>query len=320
MAAIAVDLFSGFLAGINVTLVGHPFETLKVRLQTQPSPPNHVYDGVVDCARKTHAWEGFGGFYKGVGAPLVGQLFFRGAMFQTNGAYLRWASDGGARPLSYAQYGVGGALTWGVCTLIECPLNVASSQMQVAFMRQKADAAFVPEFRTVAAYARGAPAKYGLRALYAGVAPHLARNVFGGFFHFGAFEASRRTWAAHRGVAVGDIGLLANMAAGSLGGVLFWTCTYPADVLKSALQGDALNPEGRRYHGTMDAARKLWAEGGAARFTRGYSACLLRAVPANAVMLTTAFRVKELGYEWMGLNAPAPAAAVAAGGGAKGGK
>jgi hypothetical protein len=30
-----VDLLGGFAAGINVTIVGHPFETIKVRLQTQ---------------------------------------------------------------------------------------------------------------------------------------------------------------------------------------------------------------------------------------------------------------------------------------------
>ncbi len=67
-------------------------------------------------------------------------------------------------------------------------------------------------------------------------------------------------------------------------------------MVKSALQGDALDPAGRRYRGPADAARKLWAEGGAARFTRGLSACLLRSVPASAVLLTTAFRVKEIGY------------------------
>lgn len=50
-----VDVMSGFAAGINVTLVGHPFETIKVRLQTQPSPPNQIYNGLVDCIKKTIA-------------------------------------------------------------------------------------------------------------------------------------------------------------------------------------------------------------------------------------------------------------------------
>ena len=31
MGATAVDIAAGFAAGVNVTLVGHPFETVKVR-------------------------------------------------------------------------------------------------------------------------------------------------------------------------------------------------------------------------------------------------------------------------------------------------
>lgn len=72
-------------------------------------------------------------------------------------------------------------------------------------------------------YYTQAPGKYGLRALYSGAAPHLCRNSIGGFFHFGAFEVLRREWAARQGVAVADVGLAANMIAGSVGGLLFWT-------------------------------------------------------------------------------------------------
>jgi hypothetical protein len=84
----AVDILAGFCSGINVTLVGHPLETIKVRLQTQPSPPNHMYDGVLDCVRKTIKWEGPMGLYKGVGAPLGGQLFFRSLLFGVYAKYL----------------------------------------------------------------------------------------------------------------------------------------------------------------------------------------------------------------------------------------
>lgn len=37
-----------------------------------------------------------------------------------------------------------------------------------------------------------------------------------------------------------------------------------------------------RRAGTLDAAAKLWAEGGAKRFTAGLTPCLARAFPANA--------------------------------------
>ena len=52
---VLVDIFAGTIAGINVTLVGHPFDTLKVRLQTQPTD-KPIYNGVVDCFKKTLKW------------------------------------------------------------------------------------------------------------------------------------------------------------------------------------------------------------------------------------------------------------------------
>lgn len=57
---------AGTVAGVAVCLVGHPFDTLKVRLQTQPVH-NPVYSGLIDCFVKTIKWEGIGGLYKGVG-------------------------------------------------------------------------------------------------------------------------------------------------------------------------------------------------------------------------------------------------------------
>ena len=295
-----VDILAGVCAGINVTIVGHPLETIKVRLQTQPSPPNHVYDGVADCVRKTLKWEGPAGLYKGVAAPLGGQLFFRSALFGVYAKYLAYKQAGGA-PMTYLDFGVGGSLAWGVGTLIECPLQVASSQLQTQVVRVKAAAAAgLPPpvtYAGVADYVRRAPAAYGARALYRGLPAHLARNVAGGFFHFFFFEALRREWAARVQKPVTGIGLAANMACGAVGGVFFWGLTFPVDAVKSALQGDSLDPKAARYTGAADAARKLWAEGGAARFARGLDASLMRAVPANAVLLATATIVREKGYE-----------------------
>ena len=57
---------SGTAGGIGITLVGHPFDTLKVRLQTQPVD-KPIYRGLTDCFVKTMKWEGIGGLYRGVG-------------------------------------------------------------------------------------------------------------------------------------------------------------------------------------------------------------------------------------------------------------
>lgn len=44
--------------------MGQPFDTVKVRLQTQ-SAGNKLYNGVLDCIRKTWVNEGPTAFYKG---------------------------------------------------------------------------------------------------------------------------------------------------------------------------------------------------------------------------------------------------------------
>ena len=309
------DVFSGCLAGVSVTLVGHPFDTIKVRLQTQPSPPNALYSGLGDCVRKTLAREGLTGFYRGVAAPLVGQLFFRTLLFACNSAYTRYVvtrgsllgTGGGAgAPLRLADFALGGSLAWAAGTVIECPINVAASQMQVAVLRS-ARGGSAAEFPSVTAYLRGAPARYGLRAaFYSGFAPHLLRNTLGGAFHFGAFEGARRWVAAERGVPVGAVGLPVTLAAGGLGGVLFWTLTYPIDVVKGCLQADELAADRRRYKGgALQAARELWAEGGAPRFWRGFSACILRAVPANAVVLVSGVWARDVAYDYLGVGGAA---------------
>ena len=59
----AKELFAGSVGGIVQVLVGQPFDTVKVRLQTQSSA-NPIYSGMVDCAAKTLKNEGLGGFYK----------------------------------------------------------------------------------------------------------------------------------------------------------------------------------------------------------------------------------------------------------------
>jgi len=50
-------------------LVGHPFDLVKVRMQTAEKG---VYTGALDVVKKSLARDGFRGLYRGVSAPLVG--------------------------------------------------------------------------------------------------------------------------------------------------------------------------------------------------------------------------------------------------------
>jgi len=63
-------LAAGGVGGVFAVVVGHPFDLVKVRLQTAEKG---VYTGAMDVVRKTIAKEGLArGLYAGVSAPLVG--------------------------------------------------------------------------------------------------------------------------------------------------------------------------------------------------------------------------------------------------------
>ena len=61
---------AGGVGGVCAVVVGHPFDLVKVRMQTAE---RGVYNGAIDVVRKTIAREGARrGLYAGVSAPLVG--------------------------------------------------------------------------------------------------------------------------------------------------------------------------------------------------------------------------------------------------------
>lgn len=64
------SLAAGGFGGVCAVVVGHPFDLVKVRLQTAEQG---VYKSAIDVVRKSVAKDGLGrGLYAGVSAPLVG--------------------------------------------------------------------------------------------------------------------------------------------------------------------------------------------------------------------------------------------------------
>lgn len=64
------SLVAGGFGGVCAVIVGHPFDLVKVRLQTAE---RGVYSSALDVVRKSVAKDGLRrGLYAGVSAPLVG--------------------------------------------------------------------------------------------------------------------------------------------------------------------------------------------------------------------------------------------------------
>lgn len=89
-----------------------------------------------------------------------------------------------------------------------------------------------------------------------------------------------------------DIGILRTMAAGSAGGVIFWSTTYPFDVVKSRQQVDS-----KLQGGLFTTLVHITRNEGILALYNGLKPTLVRTIPATAVLfLTYEYTKKFLHY------------------------
>ncbi|OEL26752.1 Mitochondrial carnitine/acylcarnitine carrier-like protein [Dichanthelium oligosanthes] len=303
MGDVAKDLTAGTVGGAAQLVVGHPFDTIKVKLQSQPTPPPGQpprYAGAADAVRQTLAAEGPRGLYKGMGAPLATVAAFNAVLFTVRGqmeGVLR--SEPGA-PLTVGQQVVAGAGAGVAVSFLACPTELIKCRLQaqsaLATAAPAPTAAAAAGAGGVAAATVAAPAaavKYGgpmdvarhvlrseggARGLFKGLFPTLAREVPGNALMFGVYEAIKQVIAG--GQDTSQLGRGSLIVAGGLAGASFWGSVYPTDVVKSVLQvDDYKNP---KYSGSMDAFRKILAADGVKGLYKGFGPAMARSVPANA--------------------------------------
>lgn len=284
---------AGTGAGIAGCLVGHPFDTLKVRLQTQPVH-NPVYRGLADCFIKTMKWEGVGGLYKGVGSPIVGQMFFRAVLFTS---YYQFAAliagpERAGKRLTHPEYYLIGGMTGFVAAFAESPIDLFKTKMQIQIIRSKSGGTV--QYRNVFHAGYVIVRTHGVRGAYQGLSATCLRNTPACAVYFGFYELLKDTLIPP-GVPVDSVPAWAVFVSAGTAGFLYWFLTYPTDVIKSSMQSDESDKSQRKFRGIVDCAKKLYlTEGGWKRFFRGFSPCLLRAVPANATMWFVVERIRKV--------------------------
>ncbi|KNC81926.1 hypothetical protein SARC_05777 [Sphaeroforma arctica JP610] len=280
-----VDILAGTCGGIAVTFVGHPMDTVKVRLQTQPQA-NPVYSGVADCVTKTIKWEGFPGLYKGVMSPLVGQMFFRSTMFAAFAGSKEFIRNQTGRELSTADFFIAGGMTGFASSFVEGPIDFYKTQLQIQIIRSKTIEGYKPAYTGLLDVAKKTWATNGVKAPFQGLTMTIIRNVPANAVYLGFYELFKNTLAERQKITVQEIPLFQNFLAGGVAGVLYWVAVFPLDVIKSAIMGDAVRPSERKFRGMADATRALMAEGGISRFYRGFTPCMIRYAFSPVVSLS----------------------------------
>ncbi|GAA5924120.1 hypothetical protein JCM1841_004579 [Sporobolomyces salmonicolor] len=299
---------SGTLSGLTKLAVGHPFDTIKIRMQC--SEPG-TYKGPYDCLMRTVRSEGPRALYKGASAPaigwgasdslLMGSLHQYRLMLASIGARSGRRDDGiGGREgkerqpdepvlrLSLGGHALAGAMAgWTVCTIIT-PIEHLKARLQMQTIGPKLYTGPIDCARQVVK-------ANGVFGLYKGFgATLLFRSWFGMMFF--SYEVIQR--GLHRKYPQMKEGTI-NFIAGGMASNTFWLGSFPFDAIKNRLMTDSLhNP---RYPSWASCARQIWSEGGVKALYRGFVPCLLRAFPTNASALfvwETTMRV--LGAEKIG--------------------
>jgi len=282
------ELIAGTFAGWAQVFVGHPFDTVKVKLQTQTSPP--IYFGPVDCTRRIVSRDGFSGLYRGVTSPLLGVGACNAVIFASNGLFRQAIAKINNRPssehLKLSEMTLAGGLAGASVAFINCPVELLKIQLQL----QKDGGAFSPASRpSLLNMGRSIITSQGLFGLYRGLFSTILRDVpsFAGYFAtYHGLKSLYFSSEAHDSTS-SKLPAQFQLLFGGLAGIACWVVCYPQDVLKSRIQGSSIQGGPLKL---SEAWTTLRLEGGVNSslvnqirpFLRGATPTLARAFPANA--------------------------------------
>ncbi|KAI8818802.1 mitochondrial carrier [Fimicolochytrium jonesii] len=130
----AADLLFGSAAGSVGMLFQFPFDTVKVRLQSQPHGTK-LFKGPLDCAVKGIKEGGLGNLYKGLSAPLVGAMIENSTLFlafnHIQGMIRQYSDTPDDMPLTMKQLAFSGFMSGAVVSFILTPVELVKCQLQV---------------------------------------------------------------------------------------------------------------------------------------------------------------------------------------------
>ncbi|KAM3185376.1 hypothetical protein ACTXT7_006508 [Hymenolepis weldensis] len=280
------SFWAGGFGGICTVLTGHPFDTIKVRLQTMPHVgPNQIplYRGTIDCACKIVTNEGIHGLYKGMLAPLVGAVpLFAICFLGFNVGKNVCAKD--VNNISKPELFCAGMFSGVFTTIlmapgerIKCLLQIQTKDTHIKYHG--------PLDVIKQLYREG-----GIRSIYSGSGVTLLRDIPASGMFFLSYEWIKEI-LRRRNASKSDLSVHQTLFAGGMAGIFNWLVAIPPDVLKSRLQ---TAPIGKYPHGIRSIFQELMAKEGIFALYKGATPVLLRAFPANAHSVATFMRLQLL--------------------------
>ncbi|XP_060077876.1 solute carrier family 25 member 45-like [Ylistrum balloti] len=277
------DYLAGGLGGAAGLLVGHPFDTVKVQLQTRTT--DQRYRGTIDAVSGINQTGWVRGFFRGLSWPLFTFGIVNSILLRVYGNTMKILekNDPEDRKKHYMNVYFAGCTGGAAFQVVAIPFDYIKVVLQSQIQRNNGGSV---EIQNRVRYFRG-PVEctvhtyrtLGLSGLYKGGTVMAVRDIPTCGLYMLTYSyigdlLRRKRWTDSRGV-------IAELISGGCAGSLAWFATMPFDVIKSRYQADFDGV----YKRPLDCAIASYKEEGFRVFYRGTVVTCLRAFPSCAVAM-----------------------------------
>ena len=230
------DYIAGASGGVAGIFIGHPFDTVKVMLQTHTAG-DHRVKSTREAFRNVWA-QGFrNGLFRGMSFPLysygaVNSLFF-GSYHQSLYHIHSHSGSGGNQPVTNTQRFIAGTLAGVAQLIIACPVEVVKCTMQSQVPTKSNNPTPQKYYKGSISCFRDIARTQGIRGLYKGMIPLFWRDGITSGPYIIIFEVGTDVLMEY---GFGET--LSEAIAGGVSGCVIWVMGMPFDVIKTRLQTD----------------------------------------------------------------------------------
>ncbi|XP_041121060.1 solute carrier family 25 member 48 [Polyodon spathula] len=287
------DFVAGWIGGAASTVVGHPLDTVKTRLQAGKG-----YKNTFHCILTVYRKENVSGFFKGLSFPLASITLYNSVVF---GVYsnmqrlIRESRTGTERRGPDLVELVLSSIAAGFISVgIGAPVDLVKIRLQMQAQPVLTEnlnlAGNVPlrsvELREQQPVFRG-PVQCisiivqseGIPGLYRGAGAMVLRDVPGYTLYFVPYTLLCDWLSPGERATLNPFYIC---LAGGVAGSISWVTATPADVVKSRLQADSVYQ--RKYKGIVHCILQSYKTDGLQVFFRGVTVNAIRGFPMSATM------------------------------------
>lgn len=293
------EYVAGLIAGVATVITGHPFDTVKVKLQKHNTETHGLkYRSGLHCTARILKTEGVRGLYRGATSSFVGVAFESSLLFGIYSQTKKSLQGGVESSRPQPQVIIPSAVYGGaIISFILCPSELVKCRMQV----QGTDS-LVPKssrYRGPLDCATKTVQNEGVRGIFRGGFTTLLRESIGNAVFFTTYEYVRHYMHLQLKDASSDCNNLTDVGigilSGGLGGMAFWSAVLPLDVAKTIIQ---TAPEKESTRNPFQVLNSIYRRAGVKGCYTGLGPTIMRAFPANAAAIVTwELAVKILGIK-----------------------